>query len=246
MPRLDKALDGGFYGGRFYGFAARQKKGKSAMLASFAYSIAERGGRVAYITLEMDAKEVAQRFLSRASGLRPSIFRNAKNIANFSPKLNQAREYLSKTNLGIISAPRMTLDKLRLTMTGLGYGKAADVVIVDYLQLVTGQEKGQNSAEHLDNVAQTMAEMAKVHGFSVITAVQLNRDDMVRGGDGLLNACDMAFKLDTSAVRRADGTDAVEAWLEMLATRYTAYCDIGSKEQPAYDLIDEGPYYAER
>jgi hypothetical protein len=96
----------------------------------------------------------------------------------------------------------------------------------------------------------------------VMVAAQLNRDGEVRGGDGLLNACDMTLYLTkTDADYRMDAMgrpvdkkgqvlvstlgmdDRDRASLEMRASRYTRVRHLGSPENPALVFVDShGPF----
>ena len=219
------------------------------MLLTIAYNMALAGVRVKYITLEMDKIEVAERILSRKSDVYSTVaFRKTQSPPKYLvDKINDAKQFFRENgNLSVLSVPRISLSRLRAEIASIGYGNTADVVIVDYLQLISGRGRTESSADFYDNTAQTLAEMAKTHGYAVVTAVQLNREGAVRGGDGLLMACDCAFEIETDTYNGTDGSLEVTGSMRMVVSRYTPMMDVGAKETPAYDLIGRGQYWEER
>lgn len=234
---LDKALGGGLHAGRMYGIAARMKKGKSALMGTLAYNAAAQGKNIAYITLEMSRDELALRFLARASGLYPATVRDKPHLAA------KGKALLSDFKLSIFDFKRVKLERLLMELSRLGYAGKTDGVVIDYIQLVGGKGRNQSQAEHYDEVAQAMAETAKQFGYWVLTAAQLNRSGEIRGSDGLLNACDAAFNLDSEMIGGPDDTYMIQAWLEMAVMRYSGWQDIGSKDNPELELDGRGPYF---
>ena len=119
----------------------------------------------------------------------------------------------------------MSLHDLKATLAQIGLSGRYRGVIVDYLQLVTGQEKGSSLTIHYENVAQALAEAAVNYGIWVATAAQLNSEGGVRHGEGLLLACDAAYAL---GMEDCDGPES-GAWLECLAHRYGPAMDVGDE-----------------
>jgi hypothetical protein len=66
---------------------------------------------------------------------------------------------------------------------------------------------------------------------------QLNQEDNTRNGEGIQLAFDQVYKI----CRRDEY--ASEYWLEMMATRYTQWIDVGSAECPAFIRKPQGPYF---
>lgn len=250
FPRLDQALAGGFHRGRFYMIGARYKAGKSMMLSSISYQMTvlqteeyrKKAKKILYLALEMGDEEISTRMLGRKIGVNAiDLLDPAKRThPAMLAKARKAAEEMEACGLEFRNQPRMTLDDLKSTLARVGMSGKYDGVVLDYLQLVTGRKRNESIADHSDNVAQTCAEMCKRYGFWMLGAYQLNRDGAARGGDGPMNACDVAFELC-----REEGQP--DAYLEMTATRYTRSMSIGSAAQPAYELVGwEGPYFQER
>ena len=140
------------------------------------------------------------------------------------------------------------MSDLKSTIARAGMSGKVDGVIVDYMQLVEGKGKNQSSSEHYDNVAQTLAEAVKRYPIWILSAAQLNRDGNIRGSDGLLMACDLAFSLNKKegAVFHDGQKNPDRAWLETMVSRYTPYLDIGSESAPGYEIdVGAGPIFRE-
>jgi replicative DNA helicase len=254
FERLDKAMGGGFYQGRYYGLGARMKSGKSLFMSSLAYNMTMRlGARILYLCLEMGAEESMHRILSMHMGVNSLQFLKSeiRNQDWFRRRTADANQALKQAKLYFRSKPRMTLDDLKATIARAGMSGKVDGVIVDYLQLVEGKQLGQSSAEHFDNVAQTLAEAVKRHQIWILSAAQLNQTGNVRGSEGLLMACDLAFSLNKKEgslfiAPEGERKDPDRAWLETMVSRYTPYMDVGSEQSPGYEIcLDRGPCFVE-
>jgi replicative DNA helicase len=254
IDELDRMFGGGVYSSKFYAFCARQKNGKTTSLTTLSYNLGQQKVPHIYLTLEGSSVEITETMLARQSGFNRKNFLKQEWRQNEKSQqtVKQATEKLSGGFIKIDKKPGMTFSQLKNTISRAAIRGEIKGIIVDYIQLVypdTGF-KG-TKAELYDNVAQYLSEAAKTYGIFVISAAQLNRDGEVRGGDGILNACDMAiyqFKHDDKSTL-GEGINGEPAcivetvWLEMRVSRYTPYKDIGSEEEPGlfFDPF-KGPY----
>ncbi|MFO0271527.1 MAG: DnaB-like helicase C-terminal domain-containing protein [Gemmatimonadota bacterium] len=265
FPRLDAALGGGLYPGRLYGLSARHKAGKTTMMSSIAYNLAAIDNPelepipTLYLSLEQEADEVMLAMVARAMSGPGQAF----STFHFRTPLRQAgwfRDRAARTGdrfrerrLSFRTRPRLSLDDLKASLARIGLGRKVRVVLVDYLQLVSGARRGQSGAEHLDNVAQTLKEAATKYDLAIVVAAQTNSEGGVRGGEGILNACDALMFLnrctDAQGLPIVEGGNEPEghpAWIDMPLCRYMPSTAIGSNLQPAY-LSDYrcGPHFRE-
>lgn len=236
--RLDAAMAGGLYAGKFYAFAARMKAGKTSLMASIAYNAAKSGAKILYLALEMGGAEIMQRILARHIGC------NANHLMRkeISPdRVVKAHSDFESIKLVFDNCPLSTVDDICAAIIA-AEGKF-DGIIIDYIQLIGGANKGEGDAQFQGRVAQTIAATVKnCPSIWVLTAAQLNREGEVRGSDGLRMACDMLIKLETDESDEGDKC----AWLDVEATRYTAAVSIGCESSPSLVLDRHiGPYYRE-
>lgn len=237
---LDEAMGGGLHAGFTYGICARKKVGKTVMAGTISHNLNVAGVRHGFICGEMGPKQIEQRRLARVMDTSPVKFvgEAAKNegwrqivervIAN-QPK-----------NIFYRNAPGLTFEKLQQMVVTLLYRDKVEGIILDYLQLVGGKPGSKSTAEHLDGVAQWIADFGRRHGIWMIVVAQINQDGNTRGGEGLRLACDQCYQL------HRDNVDVGDAYMEMMDTRYTPWRDIGSAENPALEMKDNGPYFEEK
>lgn len=239
LDKLDEAMGGGLHPGMSYGFAARKKVGKTVLASSISYNLNERGVPHLFIACEMGAKQIHQRNLARACDLYPSVFRNTehqtpdklKAIANYAVKSNRCIHYMD--------APGLTFDGLKQAVSVAISKHKISGFILDYWQLVGGKRKNQSTSEHLDEVAQWIADFCRKHEVWSVVMGQINQEGNTRGGEGMRLAFDQVYQIHREDVSQPG------AWLEMMDTRYTKWVNIGSKDYPGLMMAEKSPYFFE-
>jgi len=238
LPAIDYCMAGGLVAGKAYGIAARKKSGKTAFMCTLAQNLNNSGISTLYVALEMGSREMMQRIVARELMEYPQAFLGDKRKE---PAFqNKVTAYLSKAprNLNFIDRAGISFDELKIAMQ-IGVVKhKAKVVIVDYWQLVGGKSNKKSTAEHLDEVAQWLAEFAKRHRVALLCASQINQEGNTRGGEGMRLAFDQVYQL-----HRLEDEGEPRIWIEMMDTRYTAWQNIGSKESPAFKINSKGVYF---
>lgn len=247
MPRLDEALGGGFYAGKLYGLGARFKVGKTMALATISTNLNRGGVKHLYAALEMGSAEIAQRIMAREMGCNSVAWldRKWRQHPEFGQKAAAAAMTLQRqaNNLLFDSRPQQAWDDIRASIARAVLRHGVKGVIIDYLQLISGMERGEGSAAFLDRVTQGLANACKQHGIFILIAAQLNQEEGIRGGEGLLNACDCGLILHKV---EGIGNQPDHAWIEMRAARYVQKRDIGAATAPAYLYVTKsGPYLEE-
>lgn len=243
MKELDRVMGGGVHSGRFYGFGGRFKSGKSFLLSSISYNMAEQKKPHVYLTLESSPEEIMKRMMARRMGINVSTFER-QDIGNDSVFIELAalsEGYFNKSSLEIQIKPSMTLDALRSTLTQIGLSGRFDGVFVDYLQLVTGAGRS-NLTAHYEAVSQTLAEMTKQYDIWIIAAAQLNSEGGVRHGEGMLLSCDQAYAIHK--IEQEQQHIGTGIWLECMASRYTMASNVGSESHTGLMFdIGVGPHF---
>lgn len=243
---LDRSLAGGLYAGKLYGIVARMKQGKTMLMSTLAMNAAEKGARVLYLPLEMGAEELVQRLMARRMGVNSLAFldERRRSARDFQMEAGKAAVGLNTLPLFFQTKPRMALDSIRQLIARAAMRDSVQGVIIDYLQLITGQQRNQSQAGFLDEITQALAEACKSWGIWIMIAAQENQQQNVRGGEGLLNACDLTLRLHR--LEPVIGSKNSRAWLEMMVSRYTIRRHVGSEEHPAL-LLDTraGPAFVE-
>jgi replicative DNA helicase len=237
---LNLAMGGGMYVRRAYGIAARKKAGKTLLAGGISRALNRAGIRHLYIAGEMGSDQIEHRNMARDLECNALAFIDPKwrrDVA-FQRRVI-AHATAMPNNTLYLDAPGITFDQLRRDVTNTILTHKIKGFILDYLQLVGGQRRGQSKAEHLDEVSQWIAETCKKRNVFALVLAQINQEGNTRGGEGIRLAFDQVYEL-----KRAEAGDG--AWLEMLDTRYTKYYKIGDAEKPAFFIEPKiGPYFRE-
>lgn len=211
----------------------------TVLASTISYNLAQEGVKHLFICGEMGPKEIQQRNLARELQVFPSAFRNSYGRSeDFMLRIAQ---YVTRSKRCIIyqNAPGLTFDKLRQYCVSAVYKHKVKGIILDYWQLVGGKASRASTAEHLDEVAQWLANFGRQHNVWMFVTAQENQDGNTRGGEGLRLACDQCYCL------HRENLNEPGAWMEMIDTRYTRWTSIGDKDFPALYMHDKGPYFSQ-
>lgn len=232
---LDTCMGGGAYPRRSYCIAARQKQGKTVLLATIWYNMRMQGNKVMYICAEMGEKEIHQRNIARSIKKNSQAFYSQRTKKEFVDALIGYQQ--SQSNDGLfVDAAGIRLDQMiRAVEVGVHkYGIKG--FFLDYVGLVTGHQRGENDAKFIERVCNEIAKLCKRHNIFCVYAAQINRDGDLRGSDGPKNAADQLYFL-----HKKEGT--VYAWMEQDASRYTPELHVGTEENPGLEFDYSGPHF---
>ena len=178
FPSLDRIL-GGFAQGGFYVMAARPGVGKSALGIALADMMA-RNRRVLYVSLEMTEAELNARRVAAVSDITCTfgklLFGKTTEeqdaaIANACGKL-----YAHKLQISAVST--LTVPELENQARNVG----AEVVIVDYLGLLSAEDKRLSEYDRVTQISGDLKRLAKRLGCVVLALCQLNRESVSAPG----------------------------------------------------------------
>ncbi len=177
IPRLDRALSGGFRPGHVYIMAARPSVGKSSLAQAMALHFAEIHGPVLMLSQEMPEAEVADRALANLGALDYSDLQtgalNEKDAGAESGwgRLLNAVEAGKDLPFFVDDQPALRLADIRVKARQV---KGLKLLVLDYLQLCSGD--GDNRNAEVEQISRGMKALAKELGFAVLALSQLNRE----------------------------------------------------------------------
>lgn len=177
FSRLDDML-GGLEGGDMIVIGARPAVGKSAFVTQIAGNLEKQGKRVGFYNLEMQEKQVYERFVVSQSGIGLTRLRRARNfLGDERERFESANELLEKKDNIIITTGSRSVNEIRGESRHMGY----DVIIIDYLQLLRADEeyRGNRYAE-VGSVSRAIKALAMELNIPVIALSQLNRTSEAR------------------------------------------------------------------
>ncbi len=190
LTDLDRRL-GGLHPSDLIILAGRPSMGKTALATNIAFNIARnylaetapdgriktaRGGIVAFFSLEMSAEQLAMRLLADASGVSSDRLRKGEITPPEFGRVRDAAIEIGESPIHIDDTGGLSLAKLCARARRLKRQHGLDVIIVDYLQLVTTSRKsGDGRVQEVSEITMGLKALAKELSVPVIALSQLSR-----------------------------------------------------------------------
>jgi replicative DNA helicase len=197
LSDLDRMM-GGLQPSDLIVLAARPAMGKTSLVTNIAFNVAKAyvgerqpdgvikrldGGIVGFFSLEMSSEQLATRIVAEQSGVASYKIRRGeitdddfRRVAEAAREMERLPFYIDQT--GGISIAQLTARARRLKRQ-----KGLDMLVVDYLQLLSGSsKKGENRVQELTEITTGLKALAKELSVPIIALSQLsrqveNRDD---------------------------------------------------------------------
>ncbi len=165
--------------------AARPGMGKTAFVMSLARNAAmEFNKGVAIFSLEMASTQLVQRLISMEAEIPGSKLRSGKLEEYEWQQLHTTIEKMSEIPMYIDDTPGINIFELRAKCRRLKMQHDIQMVIIDYLQLMSGagNNKNTNREQEISQISRALKGLAKELNVPVIALSQLSRAVEVRGG----------------------------------------------------------------
>ena len=162
---------GGLFVGELAILAARPGQGKTSLAIQIAAHQAGKGRKVYFATLEMDAAQLALRRLCAESGVSLQAVRTGGIGPGERSQLIAAGNRVSVPNLYLHDWPAIRVFDIERAARRL----KAEVVYVDYLQIVTPEDKKPQRYEQVGAISKGLKEMARRLKVPVVACCQLGR-----------------------------------------------------------------------
>jgi replicative DNA helicase len=166
--------------------AARPAMGKTAFVLSMARNIAvEHKHAVAVFSLEMSSTQLVTRLISSESGIDAEKLKKGSLSDTEFSVLHQQISRLTNAPIFIDDTPGLNIFELRAKARRLKSQHNVDLIIIDYLQLMTagGDNKGGNREQEISSISRSIKSIAKELNIPIIALSQLSRAVETRGGD---------------------------------------------------------------
>ena len=175
-PSLDRMLMG-LREGQLVIIGARPAVGKTSFALNLALNAASEGYTVAFFSLEMSGKEIAQRFICAHAQVSMSNFRTGKISPQEWANIGQAAEDLSRLDILIDDTPGITVTEIRAKARRMLHNKEKAIIILDYLQLVSppAGRRAESRTVEVSEMLRALKIMAKELAVPVISLSQLSR-----------------------------------------------------------------------
>jgi replicative DNA helicase len=172
---LDRLL-GGLQPSDFLIVAGRPGSGKTAFMLSAAKNAAQiHKKHVAVFSLEMSGEQLVQRMIAQETGIDSQRLRTAKLQEDEWALLAHAIEVLSNTVIFLDDTPALTPLQMRTKCRRLHLEYGLDLILVDYLQLMSSGTRSENRVQEVSYISRNMKVMARELNVPVLAAAQLSR-----------------------------------------------------------------------
>ena len=172
---LDRLL-GGLQKSDLLIIAGRPGMGKTGFMLSIAKNAAQKHKKhVAFFSLEMSNEQLVQRLIAQETGIDTQRLRTGKLNDDEWPLFTHAIEVLSDTKVFLDDTPAITPLQLRTKCRRLHSEYNLDLVVVDYLQLMTGDSRIDNRVQEVSYISRNLKVLARELNVPVLAAAQLSR-----------------------------------------------------------------------
>lgn len=162
--------------------AARPSMGKTALMLNMALSIGTHQkdkGAVLIFSLEMGKEQLADRLLAAEAGVDAWKLRTGEGLSDDDyERLSSATGPLSEAKIFIDDTSGMTVSDLRTRARRVHHETPLAVIIVDYLQLMSGGTRfatTSNRVQEISEISRNLKILARELNVPVLAASQLSR-----------------------------------------------------------------------
>ena len=176
FPDLDKLLGSGLQRSDLVIIAARPSLGKSTLAFNIARHAAEQLARVAIFSLEMSAEQIGIRLVASEAGVDSHRMRADLLKDEETQREHDAIGYLSELPIYIDETPFQRIVEMRSKITRLHNEEPIDLLIVDYIQLISGTSgRSENRVMDMGEISRSLKSIARELDVPVLALSQLSR-----------------------------------------------------------------------
>ena len=155
--------------------AARPAMGKTSLALNIAMNAAKSGSAVALFSLEMSKEQYVQRLISLESLVESTKLRTGALDDDDWLSLANVMNSISESDLYIDDTASISLFDLMSKCRRLKIDKGLDLVIIDYLQLMSYGGKSESRQQEISSISRGLKQMARELNCPVVALSQLSR-----------------------------------------------------------------------
>lgn len=156
--------------------AARPSMGKTAFVLNVAQNMAFKENKtVAIFSLEMSKEQLVNRLLSLESKVDSQSIRTGNLSDEDWSKLIEGAGIIGKSHLIIDDTPGISINDLRSKCRKYKLEQDLGIIIIDYLQLMTGSKKTDSRQQEISDISRSLKEVARELHVPVVALSQLSR-----------------------------------------------------------------------
>ncbi len=174
-PDFDE-MTGGLHGGELIILAARPSMGKTSFALNLCERVAASGRGIVIFSLEMAASQVISNMLCCRSQVDGQSVRKGTVTSEQYARLQREAEKLYDIPIFVDDGAGLTPTALRAKCRRLKQQHDIQLVVIDYLQLMTGGKKIESRQQEISMISRSLKGLARELNVPVIALSQLNRD----------------------------------------------------------------------
>jgi replicative DNA helicase len=157
--------------------AARPAMGKTSFVLDIAKNAALTTGKaIAIYSLEMSKLQIAQRLLSSEAMVPSQKLRSPARLSDFDNQaLVAATGRLAKARIFVDDSANSTIMEIRAKARRLVSREDLGLLIVDYMQLITGGSRSENRQQEISEISRSLKILGRELGIPIIAVSQLSR-----------------------------------------------------------------------
>ncbi|NBH98385.1 replicative DNA helicase [Anaerotruncus sp. 1XD22-93] len=156
--------------------AARPSMGKTAFVLNIAQHMAFKNDvTTAIFSLEMSKEQLVNRLFSLESKVDSQSIRTGNLSDDDWAKLIESAGIIGKSNLIIDDTPGISVSELRSKCRKYKLEHNLGIIIIDYLQLMTGSKRSDSRQQEISDISRSLKEVARELSVPVIALSQLSR-----------------------------------------------------------------------
>lgn len=176
LADFDEIMDGGLRGGQLIYIGARPGMGKTAMARTIGLHVAHDGKAVGSFTMEMQNREAGQMSIAGTAQVPLHKIRRPERMGdvdwgNLSRGIDQLRPLPFYSN----ERGGLNINQLRAQARSLHRRHRLGLLIVDYLQLMSGTDPRMQRTYQLEEASRGLKSLAKELSIPIICLAQVNR-----------------------------------------------------------------------
>lgn len=182
FTKLDR-LTSGWQKSELVIIAARPSMGKTAFALSMARNMAvDHAKYVAIFSCEMSSIQLVNRLIVAETEIPGDKIKNGRLNEEEWKQLDSRIKKLVQAPIFIDDTPAISIFELRAKCRRLMAQHKLDIVIVDYLQLMSGPDNAGSREQEVSNISRSLKSIAKELNVPILALSQLNRSVEMRGG----------------------------------------------------------------
>ncbi|MFN7634661.1 MAG: replicative DNA helicase [Acetobacteraceae bacterium] len=183
LTDIDRKM-GGLHPSDLLILAGRPSMGKTSLATNIAYNAAkayldtggQEGSVVGFFSLEMSAEQLATRLLADVSEVPGDKIRRGDIKDTDFQRFVEASALLNRLPFFIDDTPGLSVTALRTRARRLHRTHTLGIIVVDYLQLLSGSARGsENRVQEISDITRGLKGVAKELGVPVVALSQLSR-----------------------------------------------------------------------